>query len=90
MGEGDANRLGRELWLSLVAEVLALPPTGIILGTLCLLAADLRKHPTRSTGILGIPLPALLSNTKIDKHTQAERKRSESEKQSNAPSKRIT
>ena len=56
MGEGDANRWGRELWLSLVAKVLALPPPVLSSG-LCLLAADLRRHPTQSTGILGIPPP---------------------------------
>jgi len=42
----------------------------LALGTLCLLAADLRRRPTPahpypvvSTGTVGIPLPALLSST---------------------------
>jgi len=36
------------------------PSSSVVLGTLFVLAADLRRHPT--SGILGIPLPALLSN----------------------------
>jgi len=32
--------------------------SGVVLGTLFWLVADLRRHPT----FLGIPLPALLSN----------------------------
>ena len=56
------------IWLNLDAEVLVLPPPVLSSG-LFLLAADLRRHVSlrvsisQSTGILGIPLPALLSNT---------------------------
>jgi len=38
------------------------PSSGIVLGTLFLLAADLRRY---FVGVLGIPLPALLSNIYI-------------------------
>ena len=98
-GEFDVVRCQLDLAVSRCKGI-GPPSSGIVLGTLCLLAADLRRDPTtahpcpvssvvlvcpsraeclsfpaqfpcrvsvsQSTGISGIPLPALLSNMRKD------------------------